>query len=69
MVGDPAYFNAKSNSNEREAGIEHDTEAARLMTERLNDDTELFKQFSDNEGVKCWLTDTTFGLAHEAHAS
>ena len=28
-------------------------------------DTELFKQFSDNESFKRWLTDTVFGLTYE----
>ncbi len=35
------------------------------MTAVLKDDTELFKQFSDNEGFKKWLTDTVFALTYE----
>lgn len=31
----------------------------------LKDDTELFKQFSDNESFRRWLTDTVFGLTYE----
>jgi type I restriction enzyme R subunit len=31
----------------------------------LKDDTELFKQFSDNEGFKKWLTDTVFALTYD----
>jgi type I restriction enzyme R subunit len=31
----------------------------------LNDDTQLFKQFMDNEGFRRWLTDTMFGLTYE----
>ena len=30
------------------------------MTAVLKDDTELFKQFSDNPGFKKWLSDTIF---------
>ena len=32
------------------------------MTAVLKDDTELFKQFMDNDSFKRWLTDTVFGL-------
>ena len=30
----------------------------------LKDDTELFKQFSDNPSFKKWLTDTIFGVTY-----
>ena len=42
-----------------------DKALARVMTAVLKDDTELFKQFSVNEGFKRWLTDTVFGLTYE----
>ena len=35
------------------------------MTALLQDDTELFKQFSDNESFRRWLTDTVFALTME----
>ena len=35
------------------------------MVGLLKDDTERFKQFSDNEGFKRWLADTVFGLTYE----
>ena len=34
------------------------------MTTPLKDDTELFKQFSDNESFRRWLMDTVFGLTY-----
>jgi type I restriction enzyme R subunit len=34
------------------------------MTAVLKDDVELFKQFSDNESFRRWLTDTIFALAY-----
>jgi type I restriction enzyme, R subunit len=40
----------------------------RIMAAVLKDDTELFKQFSDNEGFRRWLTDTVFGLTYESPA-
>ena len=43
--------------------------SARVMTALLKDDTELFKQFSDNESFRRWLTDTVFGLTYTANRS
>jgi len=34
------------------------------MTALLKDDTELFKQFSDNDSFRRWLTDTVFFLTY-----
>ena len=42
---------------------------ARVMTAVLKDDTELFKQFMDNESFRRWLTDTVFGLTYQAPPS
>ena len=42
----------------------HDSALARVMTAMMKDDTELFKQFMDNEGFKRWLTDTVFMLTY-----
>jgi type I restriction enzyme R subunit len=62
---DQAYQNARKNSDKQNARIEHDKALARVMTALLKDDTELFKQFTDNEGFRRWLTDTIFGLTYE----
>jgi type I restriction enzyme R subunit len=35
------------------------------MNALLKDDTELFKQFSDNEGFRRWLTDMVFEMTYE----
>jgi type I restriction enzyme R subunit len=35
------------------------------MNAVLKDDTELFKQFSDNEGFRRWLSDTVFSVTYE----
>ena len=64
VEADEAYQNAKKNSDKQNARIEHDKALARVMTAVLKDDTELFKQFSDNEGFRRWLTDTVFGLTY-----
>ena len=36
------------------------------MTSVMKDDTELFKQFMDNESFRRWMTDTVFGLTYES---
>ena len=53
------------NSDKQNARIEHDKALARVMTAVLKDDTELFKQFSDNESFRRWLTDTIFAMTYE----
>ena len=64
VAADTAYKNARKNSDKQNARIEHDKALARVMTAVLKDDTELFKQFMDNEGFKRWMTDTVFGLTY-----
>jgi len=64
VAADKAYQNAMRNSDKQNAKIVHDKALARVMTAVLKDDTELFKQFMDNESFKRWLTDTVFGLTY-----
>ena len=35
------------------------------MTAVMQDDTELFKQFADNESFRRWMTDTVFRLTYD----
>jgi len=65
VAADPRYRNARKNSDRQNAKIEHDEALKRVMTAVLKDDTELFKQFMDNEGFRRWMTDTVFGLTYE----
>jgi type I restriction enzyme R subunit len=65
VAADTAYQNAKQNSDKQNARIEHDKALARVMTAVLKDDTELFKQFMDNESFKRWLTDTVFRITYD----
>jgi type I restriction enzyme R subunit len=65
VSADQAYQNAMRNSDKQNARIEHDKALARVMTAVLKDDTELFKQFMDNESFKRWMTDTIFGLTYD----
>jgi len=38
------------------------------MTAVLKDDTQLFKQFSDNESFRRWLSDSSFAATYEEPA-
>jgi len=41
----------------------------RVMTAVLADDTQLFKEFSDNESFRRWLTERVFGLTYGSGAA
>ena len=65
VAEDNAFKNAQRNSDKENARIEHDKALQRVMTSLMKDDTELFKQFMDNDSFKRWLTDTVFRLAYD----
>ena len=65
VAADTAYQNAMINADSQNARIEHDKALRRVMLGLFKDDTELFKQFMDNEGFRKWMTDTVFGLTYE----
>ena len=65
VAADRAYANARQNSDKQNARIEHDRALGRVMLELLKDDTQLYKQFVENESFKRWLTDTVFALTYE----
>jgi type I restriction enzyme, R subunit len=66
VAADTAFQNAKKHSDRQNARIEHDKALAGVMTAVLKDDTELFKQFSDNPAFRRWLTDTIFSMTYES---
>ena len=63
VAADAAFRNARQNSDDANARIEHDKVLLKVMTSLMRDDTELFKQFMDDPGFKRWMTDTVFDLA------
>ena len=65
LDADIAYQNAQVNSDKQNARIEHDKALARVITAFLKDDTELFKQFVDNESFRTWLADKMFNLTYK----
>ena len=69
VAEDIAYRNARQNSDRQNARIEHAKAIERVMRELLNDDMQLFKQYSDNDSFQRWLKDTVFELTYEASSS
>jgi len=69
VAADTAYQNARKFSDKQNARIEHDKALVRVMTALLQDDTQLFKEFSDNEDFRRWLADTVFALTYGEPAS
>ena len=65
VAADAAFRNARENSDDANARIEHDKVLARIVTGMVKDDAELFKQFMDNEDFKRWMTARVFELASE----
>ena len=64
VAADPAYQHARANSDRQNARIEHDKALGRVILNLMKDDTQLFKQFSDNEQFKRWLGETVFALTY-----
>ena len=65
LAADTAYQNAVKHSDKQNARIEHDKALSRVMTSVLKDDTELFRQFMDNDSFRRWLQDRIFNLTYE----
>ena len=53
-----------ANSGQQNARIEHDKALEGAIVERLLDDTKLFKQFSDNESFRKWLSEMVFAITY-----
>ena len=66
VAADAAFRNARQNSDDANARIEHDKALARIVSGMVNDDAELFKQFMDNPDFKRWMTTVVFEGACEA---
>ena len=60
VAADAAFWNARQNSDDANARIEHDRVLDRIVTGLVKDDAELFKQFFDNEDFRRWMTATVF---------
>ncbi|MDQ0394969.1 type I restriction endonuclease subunit R [Labrys monachus] len=69
VAANAAYRNAKQNSDKQNARIEHDRALGSVIVGLMKDDTELFKQFSDNPDFRRWLADTIFSATYDRSSS
>ena len=65
VAEDKAFRNAKKNSDEENARIEHDRALQRVLMGIMQDDTELFRQCTDNREFKKWFGDVVFKIAYQ----
>lgn len=64
VAADEAYQNAQRNDDPANARIELDKALGRVMISMMRDETQLFKQFSDNESFKKWLANAVFSATY-----
>lgn len=64
VAANNAYKNAKMNTPQT-ARIEHDKALANVMLAVLKDDTEVYKQFVQNESFKRFVTDMVYQLTND----
>jgi len=60
VAEDVAYQNAQRNNDPVNALIELDKALGRVVLSMMRDETQLFKQFSDNDSFRAWLADAVF---------
>lgn len=65
VKSDEKYVNARKNSDKANARIESDNALQRVIVQLMKDDTELFKQFMDNEPFKRWMCETVFEMTYD----
>ncbi len=67
VAADQSYRNAKQNTPNA-ARIEHDKALAKVMLTLLKDDTQVYKQFVENESFRRFVTDMVFTLTTDLAA-
>lgn len=61
VAADQAYLNAKRNTPNT-ARIEHDKALGNIMLGFLKDDTEVYKQFVQNDSFRRYVADMVYGM-------
>ncbi len=59
-----AYRNARQHSDEQNTRIEHDKALENAIMALLADDTELYKQYTENAAFKRWLANSVFAQTY-----
>jgi type I restriction enzyme R subunit len=64
VASDEKYQNAMKNSDKQEARTESDRALGEAVFNAMSDNMELFKQFTDNQSFKKWLSDMVFSVTY-----
>lgn len=64
VAANPAYQNARQNTPHT-ARLAHDKALGKIMQMFLKDDTEVYKQFVENESFRRFVTDMVYALTNE----
>ena len=65
VAKDEKYANARQHSDRQNAQIEHNRALEQVMRAIMEDETQLFKHFTDNATFKAWLQETVFKATYE----
>ena len=68
VAEDVAYQHAQANNDPANARVESDRALGQVMLRLIADDTQLFKEFQDNESFKRWLADAVFNATYRKSA-
>ena len=60
VAKDEKYANARQHSDRQNAQVEHNRALEKVMTSMMEDESQLFKLFTDNEIFKAWLQEKIF---------
>jgi type I restriction enzyme R subunit len=65
VEADTAFQNARKNSDKQNARIEHDRAAQRAAISIMNNNTQFYKEFSDNPSFRRMVLDTVFSIVYD----
>lgn len=65
MTREVEAYGEYRDSDKENTRLEHDKAPPRVMCSVMKDDTELFKQFMDNDGLKRWMSGAVFRWAYD----
>lgn len=68
VENDKKFQNAKRNSDEQNARIEHERALGRVVMSMMRDDSKFFTHFMNNEDFKRWVNRTVFELSYRSEA-
>ena len=65
VAKDEKYANARQHSDRQNAQVEHNRALEKVMTSMMEDESQLFKLFTDNETFKAWLQEKVFEATYD----